>query len=279
MLSKELAQLSSVTVRTLRYYHQIGVLPEPPRNKNGYRQYEVVDLARVLRIKRLASLGLSLDQIRTIVVEEALGGTKAPEETARLLDDIETEIETQIAILEERRRTISLLKQEVVEGESVLEASASIRRHVSNMIKLGANEKTAIAELHQLLLVDGSKNGSTMLDDILGLYRLMEERGVMARYISLINEAQALPCDVGEKECSELAKRVAELLSPVVTEYLENSDHDEDWDDADPRLERLIRSYDAKTLTPSQAKLSLTAEERIREMVEGLIATKKDSDT
>ena len=67
MLSKDVAYLSGVTVRTLRHYHQIGILPEPPRLENGYRDYGVVDVARVLRIKRLASLGLSLEQILSLI--------------------------------------------------------------------------------------------------------------------------------------------------------------------------------------------------------------------
>ena len=35
MLSSELAELAGVTVRTLRHYHQIGLLPEPPRTAGG----------------------------------------------------------------------------------------------------------------------------------------------------------------------------------------------------------------------------------------------------
>ncbi|MEV4016841.1 MerR family DNA-binding transcriptional regulator [Nonomuraea angiospora] len=37
MLSSELAELAGVTVRTLRHYHQIGLLPEPRRASGGYR--------------------------------------------------------------------------------------------------------------------------------------------------------------------------------------------------------------------------------------------------
>ena len=44
MRSGELAALAGVTVRTLRHYHQIGLLPEPERGGNGYRDYDVHDL-------------------------------------------------------------------------------------------------------------------------------------------------------------------------------------------------------------------------------------------
>lgn len=269
MLSKDVACLSGVTVRTLRHYHQIGILPEPPRLENGYRDYGVVDVARVLRIKRLASLGLSLEQIGSILKEEGAGESRTPNETAKLLDNIDNELKAQISQLEERRRIISLLRRELDEGGSVLEASAPIRDHVSRMVELGANSKTTTAELHQLLLVDDLENGSTVLDDVLGLYQLMEERGIMAEYIALINKALTLPDNAGEKACAELATRIAALLSPVIAEYLGNENLG-NWDEADPLLERLIRSYDEETLSPLQAKLSRLAEKSIRDNVESL---------
>lgn len=269
MLSKDIACLSGVTVRTLRHYHQIGILPEPPRLENGYRNYGVVDVARVLRIKRLASLGFSLEQIGSILKEEGAGGSRIPNETSKLLDDIDNELKAQISQLEERRRIVSLLRRELDEGGSVLEASAPIRDHVSRMVELGANSKTTIAELHQLLLVDNLEEGSSVLDDVLGLYQLMEERGIMTEYIALTNEALTLPDNAGEKACSELATRITTLLSPVIAEYL-GSGSLGNWDEADPLLERLIRSYDAETLSPLQAKLSRLAEKGIRDNVESL---------
>lgn len=269
MLSKDVACLSGVTIRTLRHYHQIGILPEPPRLENGYRDYGVVDVARVLRIKRLASLGLSLEQIGSILKEEEAGELRTPNKTAKLLDNIDNELKAQISQLEERRRIISLLRRELDEGGSVLEASVPIRDHVSRMVELGANSKTTTAELHQLLLVDDLENGSTVLDDVLGLYQLMEEHGIMSDYIALTNEALTLPDNAGEKACAELATRIAALLSPVIAEYL-GSENLRNWDEADPALERLIRSYDEETLSPLQAKLSRLAEKSIRDNVESL---------
>lgn len=69
MRSNEVAKTAGVTVRTLRHYHQLGLLPEPPRSANGYREYTAADLARVLRIKRLASLGFPLARIGALLEE------------------------------------------------------------------------------------------------------------------------------------------------------------------------------------------------------------------
>lgn len=67
----------------------------------------------------------------------------------------------------------------------------------------------------------------------------------------------------GENACSELASRIADLLSPVLAEYLDGG-RLEEWDETDPVLERLIRSYDEETLSPIQARVSRLAEAEIR---------------
>ena len=263
MHSKEAARLAGVTVRTLRHYHQIGVLPEPPRRENGYRDYGAVDVARVLRIKRLASLGLSLGQIRTVLEGECGTSDGAGRSASELLDAIDSELEAEIALLEKRRRAVALLKKDLDGGGVVLEASEAIRAHVSRLVERGASGKTATAELHQLLLVDERDGGATALDSVLGLYRLMEERCITGEYVALTNEALALPDDAGEDACSELASRIADLLSPVLAEYLDGGSLEE-WDETDPVLERLIRSYDEETLSPTQARGSRLAEAEIR---------------
>ena len=61
--TRELADLAGTTVRAVRHYHEVGLLEEPQRRANGYKQYGVAHLVRTLRIKRLADLGFSLPQI------------------------------------------------------------------------------------------------------------------------------------------------------------------------------------------------------------------------
>ncbi|TQM09309.1 MerR family transcriptional regulator [Pseudonocardia kunmingensis] len=61
--TRELADLAGTSVRAVRHYHHVGLLAEPQRRANGYKQYGVAHLVRVLRIKRLADLGFTLPQI------------------------------------------------------------------------------------------------------------------------------------------------------------------------------------------------------------------------
>ncbi|MEV0622314.1 MerR family transcriptional regulator [Nonomuraea sp. NPDC050404] len=61
--TREIADLAGTSLRAVRHYHEIGLLAEPERRANGYKQYGVAHLVRLLRIKRLADLGFSLSQI------------------------------------------------------------------------------------------------------------------------------------------------------------------------------------------------------------------------
>ena len=60
---KEVADASGFTAATLRYYEQIGLLPEPSRTPAGYRMYDQRTLDRLAFIARAKQLGCSLDEI------------------------------------------------------------------------------------------------------------------------------------------------------------------------------------------------------------------------
>ncbi|MEQ3553839.1 MerR family transcriptional regulator [Pseudonocardia nematodicida] len=79
--TREIAELAGTSLRAVRHYHEVGLLEEPERRSNGYKQYGVAHLVRVLRIKRLTDLGFSLSQI------EAMGDDdEHPEDALRTLD-------------------------------------------------------------------------------------------------------------------------------------------------------------------------------------------------
>jgi DNA-binding transcriptional MerR regulator len=90
--TRELADLAGTTVNSIRHYHSEGLLETPERRTNGYKKYEVKHLTRLLRIRRLAELGMPLDQIAAVGDE-----AEPPEATLRIL---ETEIQANIARLQ-----------------------------------------------------------------------------------------------------------------------------------------------------------------------------------
>ncbi|MER7168697.1 MerR family transcriptional regulator [Micromonospora sp. NPDC000207] len=103
MRSGELARLAGVTVRALRHYHQVGVLAEPDRGSNGYRSYDVHDLIRVVRIKRLASVGIPLERMPDLLDDAAVDG-------GGLLDELADELTEQIDRLTAQRDLIMRLR-------------------------------------------------------------------------------------------------------------------------------------------------------------------------
>lgn len=63
MKISDVADVAGCTVRTIYHYHRIGILPEPERKSNGYRNYSVEDLAEILRIRALAEAGVPLARV------------------------------------------------------------------------------------------------------------------------------------------------------------------------------------------------------------------------
>lgn len=61
------AEAANVPATTIRYYEAIGLLPEPRRLDNGYRDYAEADIERLRLIAGARSLGLSLDDIAEVL--------------------------------------------------------------------------------------------------------------------------------------------------------------------------------------------------------------------
>ncbi|MBP1232046.1 DNA-binding transcriptional MerR regulator [Arthrobacter sp. PvP102] len=63
----EVARLSKVSSRTLRHYHQLGILDPAYTGQNGYRYYGQEQLFRLQRILLLRELGLGLEAIADVL--------------------------------------------------------------------------------------------------------------------------------------------------------------------------------------------------------------------
>jgi DNA-binding transcriptional MerR regulator len=75
----EAAARAAVSVRTLRYYEELGLLTPSARSPGGARRYAEEDLARLARIRELKDLlGFNLDEVRTVLTaEDRLGSLRA----------------------------------------------------------------------------------------------------------------------------------------------------------------------------------------------------------
>lgn len=67
----EFAKISKVSAKTLRYYHEVGLLKPAWTNRyNGYRYYETGQLTTLNNILTMKELGFSLEEIQTILQED-----------------------------------------------------------------------------------------------------------------------------------------------------------------------------------------------------------------
>jgi DNA-binding transcriptional MerR regulator len=79
----ELARLSGVPARTIRYYESVGLLPCPERDPNGYRRYDGATLDRLAFVRRAKACGFTLEAIKDILDASAAG--RCPCEDVRIL--------------------------------------------------------------------------------------------------------------------------------------------------------------------------------------------------
>ena len=121
----DVARMAGTTPRTIRYYEEIGLLPQAPSRPSGrhrlYTQAEVDRLREVMRLKSL--LGVSLEELKTLLsAEEARAEVRAqlradvdPEREHELLAEALGHIDRQLELVRRRAGELANLEQELCE--------------------------------------------------------------------------------------------------------------------------------------------------------------------
>jgi MerR family copper efflux transcriptional regulator len=109
----QLAERMGLNPRTIRFYEQAGVLPEPDRTVAGYRLYGVEDEARLRFIKAAQRLGLKLGEIKEILAFRDRHERPCPY-VAELIG-------ARLADVDQRMRDLRALKQELAALERRIE--------------------------------------------------------------------------------------------------------------------------------------------------------------
>ncbi len=104
----EFAQAAAVPPKTIRYYESVGLLPEPARLGNGYRNYDASAAKRLEFIRSAQSLGLTLGEIRSILDFWDRGEVPCAH-VADLIDRRARDVSAQIAALERARTELERL--------------------------------------------------------------------------------------------------------------------------------------------------------------------------
>ncbi|MEV1011034.1 MerR family transcriptional regulator [Streptomyces sp. NPDC049881] len=98
----ELALYAGVTVRAVRHYHARGLLPEPERDRSGYRRYDAGAVVELIRIRALAGAGVPLARVRELLRADG-------KEFAAAVAEIDARLVAEILERRRQRARIALL--------------------------------------------------------------------------------------------------------------------------------------------------------------------------
>lgn len=193
--TQAISELVGITVRTLRYYHQIGLLPEPERTTKGL-VYDETHLLTLLRIKRFSMMSLTLDEIADII------HTPASPRARRILLDLDQALADRVGEIESQRRVI----EECLRDNTPVDILPRFARHLAALRRLGGCD-TSIADkaLEELASGYGSETVAKVVDEVI-------QDPMVSRLAALEERLRRLEEDADESELAELAKDYGRFL-------------------------------------------------------------------
>lgn len=103
LLIGDVAERAGVSAPAIRYYEEIGLLPNPPRSAAGYRRYPESTVDELRFIRKAQALGFSLDEVGEILELSRSG--QGPCSRVRVL------AHQHLAAMEERIRQLERFRQ------------------------------------------------------------------------------------------------------------------------------------------------------------------------
>ncbi|MFC4603649.1 MerR family transcriptional regulator [Rhodococcus kronopolitis] len=211
----QLADAAGTTTRTVRHYHRLGLLEEPRRRSNRYREYDVGDVLRLMRVRWLADSGVPLSAVPNILSDDAVGdgGSNPAVDLRALIDALDGERErlarrqtrlTAMLADVEAGRPLSALPAEVAEALAVAVAAAEAPVVVAALRREW--------DLLEMLALSGS-----VPESYLASYAAVvadDER--RPRYLSLLADWSALEGrepDSAEADIDALARRLIDWFT------------------------------------------------------------------
>lgn len=188
--TRELADLAGTTVNTVRHYHRAGLLEQPDRMSNGYKQYRARHLVRLLQIRRLRDLGVPLAQIEAVGVTNGADAGQA----AQALLAIDADLAASIERLQRARAEI----RAILDGGTATDVPAGFEGIAATM---------SDADRSLMLIYEQLYDESAMTD-----FRQM----VQAEPDDASVEFDTLPPDADD----DTRQRLAEVMAPKLAQHL-----------------------------------------------------------
>ncbi|KOA21330.1 HTH-type transcriptional regulator ZntR [Clostridium homopropionicum DSM 5847] len=216
----DFVKLTRSTLKTVLYYHKIGLLQEPKRSVSGYRLYGAEELSRMRMIKHLKNLGLDLKQIKEILGDSKNHNINLSEVLKSLQYELLEEkknIEIQLSKIE------ALLKQQTVLLEKATFGSEAFQivAEILEPVQVKNNDQSSSE------LFEQRSNMFGILEDFQWGEGYKENFRAIAEYFKLHPEQYEMALEFGKrltrlKEMSEedpevetLAREGAEFIKSI----------------------------------------------------------------
>lgn len=210
----QLASYAGVTVRAVRHYHQIGLLPEPDRDRSGYRSYQADAVVQLIRIRTLAEAGVPLTRVRQLL-------SASEEDFAAAVAELDKELRSEIRRLQQNRERIARLAA----GES-LALPPSVVTFLGSLRSLGVDERYIELERDAWIIV--AARAPDHIDELIATKQAELADPDMARFYRLVS--QALEWEPDDPRIVELADLLEKLMERGLEEGMDTVP--EEFDDS-----------------------------------------------
>ena len=191
----QLASYAGVTIRAVRHYHHVGLLPEPPRDASGYRTYDSAAVVRLIKIRTLAEAGVPLARVRELLDAD-------PETFAAATAEIDRQLRAQVRALQQHRRRIAQLGS----GAS-LALPPEVTDYLDRLRAIGAPELVVESERDVWILMAARWPES--------LPALMADKVAQLEDPKIVRLYQLIAQIAEDGEDEELLSETADLLSEM----------------------------------------------------------------
>ncbi|WP_320779274.1 MerR family transcriptional regulator [Streptomyces sp. CRN 30] len=235
----QLAAHAGVTVRAVRHYHKIGLLPEPERDRSGYRTYGAAAVVRLIRIHTLADAGVPLARVQELL-------DAGPEEFADGVQEIDKNLRAEIRRLQDTRKRLARLAA----GEH-LALPRSVVDYLDRLRAIGVQERYIEMERDAWIMI--AAQVPHQIDAVIAKKHEELDHPDMVRLYSLLSEALDWPVD--DPRITEVADIMERLMMRAVEA---GETGDDSWDD------QFVDLLDSATVesSPGAERLMAVLEER-----------------
>ena len=237
----ELASYAGVTVRAVRHYHSKGLLPEPQRDRSGYRRYDAGAVVELIRIRTLAEAGVPLMRVRELLQADE-------QEFARAIADIDKRLRAQIRERQRHRERIARLTA----GDS-LALPPEVVEFLGRLRALGIDERIVQVERDGWIPLVAHSPGRVP-EWVARKRQQLADPQLVDFYLTL---GQALDRTDDDPRLAELADKLADYLSRIADE--QGEDYVDDAD-IEPPFAKLMDALAFDTAPPARRLIELLKE-------------------